>query len=65
VSGAQFYSPFCRGEKVWIDGDPSITAWVTAHMWYTRDHHEVQCSWVHNGQNYSAWIDTDRLSAAK
>jgi hypothetical protein len=55
-----------RLPSIWytnIDGDDSISATVTGHMF--RDAYaSVECSWFVNGNLTTLWIDDWRLSHA-
>ncbi len=60
---ADFVSKFKCGAKVHIDGDQSIVATVTAHM-FRDDRSQLECSWVLNGDLKTHWIEEWRLSHA-
>lgn len=56
--------PFGFGDKVYIDGDKSIIAVVTAFNFRT-ERCEVECAWFSNGDAKSAWFSSWRLSAVE
>jgi hypothetical protein len=54
--------PFAFSDKVFIDGDKSITARVTGFWWKDDDkNYLVEVSWMHNGTSQTAWMQPWRL----
>ena len=52
---------FKIGEKVNIDGDTSIQAYIIGIMVYS-DYEQYKVSWLHNGTYQEAWLDEFRLT---
>lgn len=62
---AQFESKFDYGNRVYLDGDTSITAIVISFQFRTTAvGPAVECSWVHNGEIKTAWLEEWRLELA-
>lgn len=57
---ATFSSRFSLGERVIIDGDPSMVVRVTGYLW--RSVCQIEVSWVHCGSINTSWIEEWRLS---
>lgn len=56
-----YHSKFKIGQRVYIDDDHSIKAWVTGVL-FRGQHQEVEVSWVANGVHQQVWIPAFRLS---
>lgn len=57
------HSPFNFKQPVHIDNDDSITAYVTGFEFWLDKTPFIQVSYIHNGINYSPWIEEWRISA--
>jgi hypothetical protein len=55
-----YQSDLALQQRVFVDGDRSLTAVVTGLLWRT-ERAEVEISWVHNGDIKSAWVAPWRL----
>lgn len=60
-SGEEFWSDFPRGATVIVDGDRSLTARVTGHLWRHAGA-QLELSWFANGVQQQVWVDDDRCS---
>lgn len=58
-----FQSPFQLGDKVIVDGDPSLIAKVI-QVAFRSDIADCEISWVHQGDIKRAWVDNWRLTPA-
>ena len=53
--------PFSLGDRVVIDNDTSLVAYVTEVSVSWPERILIECSWMHNGESKSAYFDTFRL----
>lgn len=60
-----FTIPFVMDEKVYIDGDNSITTTVVGAAVYGGIRIMVNLAWIHNGTSQEGWFDVSRLSSAR
>lgn len=60
-SSSHFASSFAIGDSVNIDGDKSIRALVCAYL-FRVCFVQVECSWFHNGELRTVWVEEWRLS---
>jgi hypothetical protein len=63
-----FEAEFGFGDRVWIDGDRSLTATVVAVSFsggFDRARIQYEVSWIANGVAQVAWVDQFRLSLAR
>lgn len=58
-----YEAAFPIGDRVFIDGDTTLHAVVTAVLWRV-ERPQVECSWFHNGDSRCAWIEQWRLEKA-
>lgn len=56
-----FHSDFGLGDRVSIDGDTSIKATIIGIL-FRHTGEEIECAWMANGAQQSAWIAAWRLS---
>lgn len=63
MSKMNLESPFEFGERVIIDGDPSLVARVV-QMAFRSEIAECEISYVHSGEIKKAWVENWRLSPA-
>jgi hypothetical protein len=61
---SRFTSLFEAMERVHIDEDKSLVARVTDWMFSEAGSCQVKVTYMHNGQNYSVWIEEWRLTKA-
>jgi len=57
---ATFEGPFALNQKVYMDGDESMTGLVTAYCWRVENP-QIEVSWWNNGSHNSAWFSAARL----
>ncbi len=57
-----YESPFEIGDKVYIDDDRDLVAWVNGVMWHYSDGHSIEVSWMHNGDSKMCWLNFNRLT---
>jgi hypothetical protein len=58
----QLNSPWALGDPVHIDGDISITGYVTAVLFRLTEPPTCEVQWMHNGGAQTAWFADWRLS---
>lgn len=55
-----FSSPFAIGDRVYIDGDDSFAATVTA-LCFRNENPEAEVAWLANHESKTAWLPVWRL----
>lgn len=62
---AEFSSPYNVRDKVHIDGDESIVAYVVGFCWENGESGKVQVSWLHNGDAKLVWLEEWRITRSR
>lgn len=65
AKGRALESKWDFGDRVWIDGEGSIEAVVTALQFRSDRAPMVELSWIHNGTNQVAWFEDWRLTKVR
>lgn len=59
-----YESAFTFGDRVHIDGDKTVLAFVTGVLWH-NGRHQVEIQWTAACNNQTAWVDEFRVERVR